>query len=236
MTLLASARLTAYLNALAAGQVSPEVAATAVVGDDVAHHVVDPAALAGLDPLGATPLRRALPAVAALEPELWVLVLPAPGRLGGLRGPRELNLAALDAGAAVVAGSGGAALVPHAVGQAVQWRLHAAERPTVPPGPYEAERALSEIVLRAAATLAALDVAAGRRPGHPPALRLAPGYDHRRQASADRAARLLQACRVALHDDGGSITSHESLARDRELRAVRDAAAEALCSAATWRS
>ena len=47
----------------------------------------------GLDPLRATDLSQVLGAVAAREPETWVLALPTPGALGSLRGPKELNQA-----------------------------------------------------------------------------------------------------------------------------------------------
>jgi hypothetical protein len=138
---LPSVRMTANLNAVVRFQTSVAEAAAAVAGPDVAHHVVDPGGLVGLDPLRATPLADALGAVAAQELELWVLALPVPGSPGPLRGPAELNQAALEAGQVVLAGSGGLALVPHLVGAGVQWRVHRAERPAAPPSSYEAERA-----------------------------------------------------------------------------------------------
>jgi len=225
--------LTANLNAAIRFQVSVAEAACAVVGQDTAHHVVDPDGLADLDPLRATPLDRALPALAACEPEMWVLALPVPGSLGPLRGPVELNRAALEVGQAVLAGSGGLALVPHAVGRGVQWRVHRAERPVAPPSSYEAERALSEAVLSTAATLTRLDVAGGDRPGAPGA-DLAPGYSPRQRVAAERAARLLVACNHALDTDGSAITSYEAEARARALRRLRTAAGDALCAATTW--
>ena len=230
---LPSLRLTANLNAVLRFQVGVPEAVAAVVAGDVAHHVVDPDDLLGLDPLAATPLSTALPALAAREPEHWVLALPVPGALTPLRGPAPLNLAAVEAGEAVVAAGGGLALVPHVVGRGVQWRVHRAERPASPPSSYDAERALGETVLSAAETLTRLGVAGGSRPEDTGAV-LAPGYSPRQRLAADRAARLLVACDVALADDGGAISVHEAEVRARELRRLRRAAADALCSAVTW--
>ena len=233
MQVLPSVRMTANLNAVVRFQTSVAEAAAAVAGPDVAHHVVDPGGLVGLDPLRATPLADALGAVAAQELELWVLALPVPGSPGPLRGPAELNQAALEAGQVVLAGSGGLALVPHLVGAGVQWRVHRAERPAAPPSSYEAERALSEAVLAAADTLSRLDVAGGRRPREVSA-ELAPGYSPRQRQAADRAARLLQACDHALDHDGSAISSYEAEVRARELRRLRTAAGDALCAATSW--
>jgi len=116
----------------------------------------------------------------------------------------------------------------------VQWRVHAAARPFAPPTLYEAERELSEAVLRAATTLTRLDVAAGTRPRLDDGPALAPGYPQRARLAADRAARLLAACDEALSTDGASITLYEAETRSRELRVVRTAAGQALCAAAGW--
>lgn len=234
MQALPSLRLTVNLNAILRFQVSVAEAAAAVLGSDVAHHVVDPGDLLGLDALQATPLVAALPALAAREHDHWVLGLPQPGSLGPLRGPAALNKAALDSGEVVLAASGGLALVPHPVGPGVQWRVHPAQRPFSPPSPYDAERALSETVLSAADTLSGLDVAAGSRPRLSTGATLAPGYSPRQQAAADRAARLLLACEAALATDGAAITSYEAEVRARELRRLHAAAAGALCAAASW--
>jgi hypothetical protein len=195
---------------------------------------VDPDDLLGLAGLNADTLADALPRLLLLEPELWVLTLPVPGSLSGLRGPKELNLAALEQGEAVVSVSSGMALVPYKVGPAVQWRVYAADRPLLPPSPYDAERELSETILSAAATLQQLDVAGGNRPADP-ALRLPTAYPNRQRLAADRAARLLVACEAALADDGASLSSYELEVRGRELRVVRDAARASLCASVTWR-
>ena len=207
-----------------------------MTGSDVAHHLVDPDDVAGLDPLRATSLADGLPVLAGREARGWVLVLPAPGKLGGLRGPAALNQAALDAGSAVVGLGCGLGLVPKAVGPAVQWRIFRAEPPAPSLSSYEAERALSETILTAGRTLARLDVAIGRGPGDAldGDLGPAPGYPPRRRAAADRAARLLMACDYALDTDGRSLSSYEVAARRRELEAVRDAARDALVAAVSW--
>lgn len=231
---LGSLRMVVNLNAVINRQMALADAVTAVVGADVAHHVVDPDHVLGLDPLRATELASSLGPITAREHETWVLALPYPGSLGGLRGPRELNEAALDVGEVVIATTAGIALVPYRVGQAVQWRLFRAERPLPPPVPYDAERQLNEAVLNATSTLARLEVASGSRPRLSATATLAPGYSARRQATADRAARLLTACDAALTSDGAAISAFEADARFRELRTVRSAAAQALCAAATW--
>lgn len=239
VTLLASVRLVRHLNALGdtiTDDAGVTRAAAAVVGSDVAHHVVDPDGIGGLDPIRATALADALPALADRERRGWVLVLPAPGRLGGLRGPVPLNQAALAAGSAVVGLAGGLALVPTAVGPAVQWRVFRAEPSSPTLSSYEAERALSETILEAGRTLARLDVAAGPGPRDTPDddLGPAPGYPPRRRAAAERAARLLLACEHALSSDGASLSSYEMASRRRELENVRDAARDALVAAVSW--
>ena len=227
-------RLVVNLNAVLHTRLTAERAAAEVIGPDVAHHLVDPDGLLGLDPLRATDLDEGFGPLLAAETDRWLLALPVPGALGPLRGPVELNTAALTAGEAVVAAGGGVALVPHRVGPSVQWRVHTAARPFTPPTLYEAERQLSEAVLRAATTLTHLDVAAGTRPREDRGTALAPGYPARARLAADRAARLLAACDEALTTDGAAITLHEAEVRSRELRVVRTAAGEALCAAAGW--
>ena len=235
MQSLPALRLTAALNALAGESLlSGEMWVRSVVGPELVHHVVDPEDLLGLGGTGSTVLAEALPALVAVESELWMLCLPVAGLLGGLRGPAELNVAALEQGSAVVAATAGLGIVPYRVGPAIQWRVYRAERPLPPPGPYDAERELSETVLRAASTLQQLDVAGGARPADP-GLRLPTAYPNRQRLAADRAARLYVACETALADDGSCLSSYEAEVRARELRAVRDAARTALCAAVTWR-
>lgn len=233
MTLFAAVRLVSYLNAAGVDPTLREPAPFAVQGGDVAHHVVDPHGLVGVDPWRAEPLAEVFDTLVDHPGRPWLLALPGPGRLAPLQGPPELIRSALSVGAAAVAVGGGLALVPHQVGPALQWEVLPAERPGAVPTSYEAERVLSETVLRAARELNDLDVAAGVRPKDP-ALVLAPGYPARQRLAADRAARLWTASSAALADDGSSISAFEADRRRAALRSVRDAAAEALIAAVSW--
>lgn len=226
-----SVRLASHLNALVQGGLSPEVAAHAITDSDVAHHIADGADRLDLQPLTAHPLEDALPALRAAEQDGWLLALPVPGAPGSLRGPRDLNEAALRAGEAVVGSTGGLALVPHRVGPAVQWQVFVAEHPSAAPSPYEAERELNEIILDAGKALDELGVAAGSRPRREHQVHLAPGYTSRQGATAERAARLLQVCDAAFEDDGAAISSFEIDRRWQILRRLRAAASTALCAA-----
>ena len=234
MESLLSLRMTANLNSMIRGRQSIEQAERAIVGGDVAHHVIDPESVLGLDPLEASILDDALEALLTAEQDRWFLALPVPGSLAPLRGPAALNLAAVDQGEAVVASTAGIGLVPIRVGQAVQWQIFSAERPLTPSSPYEAERALNEVVIDAAATLSRLDVASGTWTEPSPAGVLPPGYTSRQRATVQRAARLLAACDAALLNDGASISSFEANRRAQELRRVRAKAGDALGSAVSW--
>jgi hypothetical protein len=234
MDSLPSVRMTANLNSMIRGQQFIEQAERAIVNGDVAHHVVDPDGALGLDPLQASTLDVVLRALLAAEPRGWFVALPVPASLAPLRGPATFNLAALYQGEAVVASTAGLGLVPFRVSQAIQWRVFAAERPLEPNSPYEAERALKEVVIEAATTLSRLDVAGGARPALASGVMLAPGYSARQQATVERAARLLAACDAALLHDGASISSFEAERRAAELRRVRAKAGEALGSAVSW--
>ncbi|HEY5784909.1 MAG TPA: hypothetical protein VIT41_02060 [Microlunatus sp.] len=233
MTLLATLRMVSQLNAAGLDPTLRELAPYAVQGTDLAHHVVDPRGLLGVDPWAAVPLADVFDRLLAHPGRQWLLALPGPGRLAPLQGPPDLVRAALAAGTAVVASVGGLALVPHQVGPALQWEALPAERPGSVPTAYEAERELSETVLRAAQELADLDVAGGRRPTDP-AIELAPGYPPRQRLAADRAARLWLACTVGLEGDGTSISVYEADRRRAALRSVRDAAAQSLIASVSW--
>lgn len=228
----AAVRLTAHLNAVRHAATSPEVAARAIIGDDAAHHVTDPDGLAGLDPLRANELDIAIAATMVTHGGDWVLALPRPGHLAPLRGPASLTQAALGTGAAVVHAEGGLAWVPHRVGPAIQWRLYAAERPLLAATPAEAERRLSEAVLAAGAALAGL-APSGERP-EVAELTLPRSYGSRSHRAAHRAMLLWAATEAALADPTGLLHSHDVGVRDRALRDVHDAAADALCAAVSW--
>jgi hypothetical protein len=234
MESLASVRMTANLNSMIRGRQRLEQAERAILGPDVAHHVVDPDEVLGLDPLQASTLDAGLERLRDVEREGWFLALPVPGSLAPLRGPAAFNSAALEYGEAVVASSAGIGLVPMRLGSAVQWRVFAAERPLAPASPYDAERALNEVIITAATVLSRLDVAAGPRPAGPAGPMLAPGYSTRQQATAERAARLLAMCDAALDHDGASISVFEADRRAGELRRVRARAGEALGAAVSW--
>ncbi|HEY6811217.1 MAG TPA: hypothetical protein VI074_00870, partial [Propionibacteriaceae bacterium] len=60
MESLPSLRMTANLNSMIRGRQSIEQAERAIVGGDVAHHVIDPESVLGLDPLEASILDDAL--------------------------------------------------------------------------------------------------------------------------------------------------------------------------------
>lgn len=240
MSVAAAIRLAGNLNALRVGAVSAEVAAREVVDDDVAHHVIDAQGLLGLDPLGANDLEEALRSALLLTSSLpdahapqWILALPRPGALAPLRGPAELNATALAAEVAVVPAAGGPAWVPHEVGQAVQWQVLPANRPAFPETPADADRHLSEVVLRAGQTLAELDMSSGQRPAyaHP---QLPATYPERSQKSAHRAMLLLAAADAGLEDHSGLLHSHAIGVRRQVLTELRNAAAAALSAAVSW--
>ncbi|EFT80954.1 hypothetical protein HMPREF9602_00308 [Cutibacterium acnes HL030PA2] len=128
-------RLTCLLNDLCAGRTTAPHAEAELLRMAAAHHVHDPDETLGLsehDPLSSVPIRMALARISHVPhdtPVLWGLLLPAPGQLAGLRGPAQVNRAALDAGAVVVCHQGsttmpaGTAWIPHPVGSAMQWTV-----------------------------------------------------------------------------------------------------------------
>ncbi|NYE38266.1 hypothetical protein F4692_003414 [Nocardioides cavernae] len=170
------------------------------------------------------------------------VALPVEGDLLGLGGPRELNEAATEAGQAVVVGDLG--LVPEEQGDTVQWRPLPAGRRQLP-DVGEADRALRESLLGAAADLADLDVARWRPEAadalmnlhHRPALDAPLGTPPR---CVDLAARGLQAWAIvdlALVDDGGALSSYEVERRRGLLQPLGRAARRAIvaaCSPEVW--
>lgn len=237
MPITSAVRLVSHLNALAHGTISIEVAAHTIASDGLVHHVIDSDGVLGLDPLHATALSDGLAAAclfnAGAQVGGWQLVLPAPGRLGALRGPAGLSSAAIEAGAVVVPMSGGAAWVPQLVGGGVQWRILRADPPAAPPTRYDAERRLSETVLAAAGELGALGTTGGRRPPSSD-VPLAAGYSGRSIQAATRALLLLTASRAGLDGEHELLSSHAVQARGRTLRDLEAAAGDALCAACVW--
>ena len=136
--------------------------------------------------MSSLPIRMALARISHNPhdtPVLWGLLLPVPGQLAGLRGPAQVNRAALDAGAIVICHQGsttmpaGIAWIPHPVGSAMQWTVVRAAAPLPPPTPADTAPLLRSAISATAAQLTDLSIVAGNRPdvvtphltGHRPA-------------------------------------------------------------------
>ncbi|MFE1691082.1 hypothetical protein ACFW64_25500 [Streptomyces albidoflavus] len=244
-----SGLLAAWGNALLAGLVSPDDAASAIVGEDARHRVVglpdwpEPAgltlALGRLRSLGATGFRVAL---------------PVPGHPLGLSGPPEFNERAMEAEEAVVTVGAGLGLVPEVavagpegdVHVEVVWHcLPVREAPPADvPSLGEAERELAQALREATEVLAGLDVAgsgpvaeaaldAYRARAHAGAKdALAPGYPQRAVRVlelADRVALLVELAGSSGH--GGAVSAAEMAARAEALRPVERTARRAKVAA-----
>ncbi len=170
------------------------------------------------------------------------LALPRPGDPLGLGGPAELTAAALDAGEAAV--GRGVALVPRRQGSAVWWEQHVAQ-PRQLPDLGEADRALRAEVLRAADTLARLDVARWQPAladefldlARPAELAGPAGIPAPAVALAGRALRGLRIAELGLTDDGVAGTAAEVAARREVLADLERTARRALvaaCSPEVW--
>ncbi|NJP68758.1 hypothetical protein, partial [Streptomyces spiramenti] len=214
-----SGRFAAWANALLTGRVSPDDAASGVVGADASHRVsglpgeegpVSPAvALARLRGMGVRALRVAL---------------PVPGDPLGLCGPPEFNAAALEAGEAVLAPEAGIGLLPEVgpaegrAGAAVRWRVSPVRSDLPPDVPSlgEAERELTELLretaegvarlgLPEAGRLARAEVDAYRARAEREAEGLAPGYPARAVRVLSPAATLERGYAVLRRPDGSVI-------------------------------
>jgi hypothetical protein len=226
-----SAVLATWLDAARAGQVSPEELADAVRGDDPRHLVVG---LPGHDALELHELPEVVTGRVSLA-------LPAPGDLVGLGGPAAFNVAATDAGEAVVAGAFG--LVPEVDARTVVWRAYPADRvPWVDERETAAELklALADVTGR----LVDLDVAAWQPDipdlllnlRHRSPLPLPPGYDARRAETAERAVLCLDILTLARSGDGGAVTAYEMERRRAALDDLARATRRALVGACSSRS
>ncbi|XBB68892.1 hypothetical protein ABFU82_06145 [Nocardioides sp. WV_118_6] len=226
----ASARLAWWGTAWLRGRVGPDDFLDAVLGEDVAHVVT------GADE--PAPLLLELAAARNDGATAVAAVFPAPGDPTGLRGPRELNRAAIEAGEVALLLGAGTGLVPRQVGRAVEWALLPAER-RPPPDLGEADRGLRGALLAAANRLAELDVARWRpevadelhdlRTGVP--LTAPPGTPSRCIDLAGRALHLEHVTALALEDDGGAVTASEAAARRDALEPLERAARLALTAA-----
>lgn len=228
MPILAAVRLAAALNHAVVTGTDVETMTGWVVGDDVAHHVIDSHGS------GATALTTAMDTL-GFPGTGWMLALPRPGALGPLRGPVELNRTAMDASAAVIGVDGGIAFVPHRVGPAVQWERFDARRPGLLPTAAEADQMLRHAILEAANLLEGLDLASGIRPD-PTEMPLPPGFGARSQKAVVRGLNILTACDAALDDHSEVLHAHGIHQRVTALTPVRAAAIDAICATVSWGS
>ena len=221
-----SAVLATWLDAVRQGHVGPDEFADAVRGDDPRHLVT------GLPERAPVELHE-LPAALAGPISL---ALPAPGDPVGLGGPGSFNLAAIEAGQAVVVGAIG--MVPEEDARTIVWRAHPAgrvpwvdERETA----NELRTALADVTRR----LVDLDVAAWQPDipdlllnlRHRAPLPLPPGYDARRVETAERAVLCLDILELARAGEGGAVSAYEMDRRRAALGDLDRAARRALVGA-----
>lgn len=243
-----SASTSMWLAAALAGSIGPDDFAEAARGED-AHHLFegwpgrpDPFELWELP--GAARAWLAAQAELPGAPGLVITALPAPGDPVGLAGPPRFNIEAIEAGEALILGSGpgrpGLGLVPAPDARTTRWRAH----PLTTPRPLDRAEAVSglRLALSTATTrLAQLDVASWQ-PEIPDALmnlrtrapiRVAPGVDPARAEALERAILCRQIVELAAEADSGAVTASEAEARRLALadldRAARRAMA-GLCS------
>ncbi len=226
-----SAVLATWLDAVRAGLAGPDDLAAAVRGDDPRHLVTG---LPGSDVLELHQLPATLAGPISLA-------LPAPGDPVGLGGPPAFNLAALEAGEAVVVGSVG--LVPEEDARTILWRAHHAG-----PVPWVDEResaselrvGLADVTRR----LVDLDVAAWQPDipdlllnlRHRAPLPFPPGYDARRAETGERAVLCLDILALARAGEGGAVSSYEMDRRREALGDLDRVARRALVGACSGRT
>ncbi|THA27069.1 hypothetical protein E4198_22575 [Streptomyces sp. RKND-216] len=256
-----SGRLAAWGNALLAGAVSPDEAASRITAEDARHRVAGlpgPEGAADGDVAGLT---LALGRLRALGAVGLRLALPASGHPLGLSGPPEFNTLALEAGEAVVASGAGLGLVPevHEAGPAtdgadpldthveVVWRcLPVREAPPADvPSLAEAERELAEALREATQVLTRLDVAgsgtvadaaleAYRARAEAGRRLLAPGYPPRAVRVLELAQRVGALVAIAEGDGathGTAMSASQIAARAEALRPVERTARRAQVAA-----
>ena len=246
-----SARLAWWGTSWLRGLTSPDDLLDAVLGDDVAHTV------GGLDGLGdgtgdvsgdgsgrTWSLLETLAELRRRGATGLGAAFPVEGDLVGLGGPPALNLAAAEAGEAVVAPEAGVGLVPWPVGPSVQWQAYPGTRRQLP-DVGEADRELRRSLLEVADRLAALEVARWRPEvadalidlRHREGVAAPPGVPPRCVELAARGRQALQITDLALEDDGGAVTAYEMQERRDALLPLARAGRRALvaaCSPEVW--
>ncbi|WP_141013240.1 hypothetical protein [Nocardioides sambongensis] len=236
----AAVRLSWWGTGWLRAEVSEGVLAAAVAGAEVRHLVVG----APNDDPSVGSLTTFLEAERAAGGESVAAAFPGAGDPVGLRGPRTLTAAAIEAGQAVVLPALGKGLVPVQVGPVVEWHEYDAHRP-LPPDLGEADRTLRGALLAAADGLAALDVASWSPEVADDLIDLRAGsvvpgvswVPERSRVLLARALHLRDVVDLALRDDGGALGVTEA-ARRRDLleplgAAVRRALT-ACCSPDGW--
>lgn len=268
LTSTAAVRFAVWSNAMLSGRCDPDTAARNIVGGDVGHHVAGlpghpepatmPVALNLLRSAGGVATHLALPVPgnpvglagppafneAALDASEAVVIAGASLEPGASSDSFDLEAAFASSPAGTSAAPGSrptVGLVPRQVGPAVQWQVYPANVPSsVDLG--EADRALRAALIKAAETLATLDLARWkpevaddlidiRRIGSDPSDTLAPGYDPRAVRTAATARRCLAIADAALADDGAALTITEADARRGAISALAAAARQALVAA-----
>ncbi len=221
-----SAVLVVWLHAVRAGRAAPDDLADAVRGDDAWHLVTG---------LPEREVLELLDLPAALSGTIS-LALPVPGDPVGLGGPPSFNLAAIEAGEAVVAG--GVGLVPATDARTVVWRAHPAD-----PVPWVDEREtaseLRVVLAEVTRRLVDLEVASWQPEipdlllnlRHRAPLPLPPGYDARRAETMERAVLCLDILELARAGEGGAVSAYEMERRRTALADLGRAARRALVGA-----
>jgi hypothetical protein len=238
-----SGRFALWFTAWASGRASLDDARDAIVAGDAAHDVL---ALPGVT--GSQSLILSLPTLRGTGATEAGIALPVPGDLTGLAGPAPFNADVLEAGEGVVLDRVDLGLVPHRAGAGVQWTCQRAVSHRQMPDVAEADRMLRQAMLDATAALVDLDVArwrpeaadelvALRRPADWSIGALPPGTPPLVVRLASLAVRCGRIVKLALEDEGGSLTVAEAARRRDALAPLEQAARRALvaaCSPAAW--
>jgi hypothetical protein len=239
VTRLRSGPLAAWTAAWFQGEIGPDEVVDAVARNDAPHLVSGIA-------LDLVPLRDVL-AMWRREVPSVRLVLPVPGDLRGVPGPREFQAAALDAGEAVYGGSLGVVPevtehFPSSAPPSVVWHAFVVDQ--VPPEHMQladVQHELTVAIRDAATVLATADVAGGgedvadalhaaRHAGEH--LNLPPRFPSRAVALLAQAERIQAVLDLAAADpEGGAIDRFGMSARDSALRPLATAARRARLAA-----